>query len=157
MVAQPTMEGISIYALLAIANAVLGAGRDLAGRRVAAAVPGMIVATSAAVVVLCGAVVAHLLFEDWVVPQTRHLLLLAASGLFLIFGHFFLFMAYRIGPSSSVAPFFYCFTVWAVISGVVVFDQFPNAIAVLGILLVVSSGLVIVALDKRQRRLAITA
>jgi drug/metabolite transporter (DMT)-like permease len=157
MVAQPTMEGISIYALLALATAVLGAARDLAGRRVAAAVPGMIVATSACVIVLCGAVVAHLLFEDWVVPQTRHLLLLAASGFFLIFGHFFIFMAYRVGPSASVAPFFYCFTVWAVISGVVVFDQFPNMLALLGILLVVSSGLVIVALDNRRRRLTITA
>ena len=64
MVAQPTMQGISIYALLALANAVLSAARDLAGRRVAAEVPGMIVAISAVVVVLIGAGVAHLLFED---------------------------------------------------------------------------------------------
>ena len=35
MVAQPTMQGISIYALLALANAVFCAARDLAGRRVA--------------------------------------------------------------------------------------------------------------------------
>lgn len=157
MVAQPTMEGISIYALLALANAVLGAARDLAGRRVAAAVPGMIVATSAAVLVLCGAIAAHLLFEEWVAPPIGHLLLLTASGLFLVFGHFFIFMAYRVGPSASVAPFYYCFTVWAVISGIVVFDQFPNTLAIVGILLVVASGLVIVALDNRRRRLTITA
>lgn len=157
MVAQPTMEGISIYALLALANAVLGAARDLAGRRVAAAVPGMIVATSAAVLVLCGAIAAHLLFEEWVAPPIGHILLLTASGLFLVFGHFFIFMAYRVGPSASVAPFYYCFTVWAVISGIVVFDQFPNTLAIVGILLVVASGLVIVALDNRRRRLTITA
>ncbi|TIP18305.1 MAG: EamA/RhaT family transporter, partial [Mesorhizobium sp.] len=52
MVAQPTMQGISVYALLALGNAAFAAARDLAGRRVAADVPGMIVAISAVVVVL---------------------------------------------------------------------------------------------------------
>ena len=63
MVVQPTMQGVSVYALLALANAVLSAGRDLAGRRVAGHVPGMIVAISAVLVVLVGAGIAHLLFE----------------------------------------------------------------------------------------------
>lgn len=157
MVAQPTMQGISVYALLALGNAALSAARDLAGRRVAAEVPGMIVAISAVVVVLAGAGIAHLVSEHWVMPEPRHLLLIAGAGLFLIFGHFFIFMAYRVGPTSLVAPFYYCFTVWAVISGLVVFGQFPNALAVCGILLVVASGLTIVSLDERRRRLTVVA
>jgi drug/metabolite transporter (DMT)-like permease len=153
MVAQPTGQGISIYAVLAIANAVLSAARDLAGRRIGAAVPGMIVAISAVVVVLVGAGAAHLLLEPWVVPATQHLLLLAGAGLFLIFGHFFIFMAYRVGPTGVVAPFYYCFTVWAGISGLVVFQQFPNPVAMGGIVLVIASGLAVVLLGERQRRL----
>ncbi|WP_296746631.1 DMT family transporter [Mesorhizobium sp.] len=157
MVAQPTMQGISIYALLALGNAALSAARDLAGRKVGADVPGMIVAISAVVVVLFGSGVAHLVSERWVMPEGRHLLLIAGAGLFLIFGHFFIFMAYRVGPTSAVAPFYYCFTVWAVISGLLVFGQFPNALAVCGILLVVGSGLAIVSLDERRRRLTLVA
>lgn len=157
MVAQPSMQGISVYALLALGNAALAAARDLAGRRVSAEVPGMIVAISAVVVVLIGAGAAHLVSERWVMPETRHLLLMAGAGFFLIFGHFFIFMAYRVGPTSAVAPFYYCFTVWAVISGLLVFGQFPNALAVCGILLVVGSGLTIVSLDQRQRRLTVVA
>lgn len=157
MVAQPTMQGISVYALLALGNAALAAARDLAGRRVSAEVPGMIVAISAVVVVLIGAGAAHLVSERWVMPETHHLLLMAGAGFFLIFGHFFIFMAYRVGPTSAVAPFYYCFTVWAVISGLLVFGQFPNALAVCGILLVVGSGLTIVSLDQRQRRLTVVA
>ncbi|MER9445813.1 DMT family transporter [Mesorhizobium sp. M0340] len=157
MVAQPTMQGISVYALLALGNAALSAARDLAGRKVAADVPGMVVAISAVIVVLAGAGVAHLVSEQWVVPETRHLLLMGAAGLFLIFGHFFIFMAYRVGPTSVVAPFYYCFTVWAVISGLVVFRQLPNALAICGILLVVASGLTIVSLDERKRRLTVVA
>ncbi|WP_352965139.1 DMT family transporter [Mesorhizobium sp. M0815] len=157
MVAQPTMQGISVYALLALGNAALSAARDLAGRKVAAEVPGMVVAISAVIVVLAGAGAAHLLSEQWVVPETHHLLLMAGAGLFLIFGHFFIFMAYRVGPTSVVAPFYYCFTVWAVISGLVVFRQLPNALAICGILLVVASGLTIVSLDERKRRLTVVA
>jgi drug/metabolite transporter (DMT)-like permease len=154
MVAQPTGEGISIFALLAIANAVFSAVRDLNSRGVASHVPGMIVAISAVVVVLVGAAVAHLALETWTPPQTRHLLLLAGAGLFLIFGHFFIFMSYRVGPTGAVAPFYYCFSAWAVISGLFVFGQFPNALAIAGIVLVIGSGLTIVLLDERKRRLA---
>lgn len=157
MVAQPTMEGISIYAVLALANAALSAARDLAGRRVAVEVPGMIVAISAVAVVLIGAGFAHLASEEWITPGTHHLVLLAGAGLFLIFGHFFIFMAYRVGPTGVVAPFFYSFTVWAVISGLVVFGEFPNGLAVAGIVTVVASGLVIVMLDERKRRLTVVA
>jgi drug/metabolite transporter (DMT)-like permease len=52
-----------------------------------------------------------------------------------------------------VAPFYYTFSVWAVISGLVVFHEFPNTLAVLGILLIIGSGLVIVALDRRSKPL----
>jgi drug/metabolite transporter (DMT)-like permease len=152
MVAQPTMQGISIYAVLALANAVLCAVRDIAGRRIDAEVPGMIVAMSAVFVVLVGAGAMHLLTEQWVMPGVRELLLLLGSGFFLIFGHFFIFMAYRVGPTGVVAPFYYFFTLWAVISGLVVFQQFPNPLAIAGILLVVFSGLTIVLLDNRKRR-----
>ena len=157
MIAQPTMQGISVYALLALANAALAAARDLAGRRVAGETPGMIVAISAVLVVLAGAGIAHLLTERWVVPGPHHLLLMAGAGFFLIFGHFFIFMAYRTGPTGVVAPFYYCFTIWAVVSGLLVFGQLPNMLAVGGIVLVVGSGLAIVLLDGRKRRLAVVA
>lgn len=157
LVAQPTMQGISIYAVLALSNAVFCAARDIAGRRIAGHIPGMIVAISAVIVVLVGAGAAHLLSESWVTPGPRHLMLLVGAGLFLIFGHFFIFMAYRIGPTGVVAPFYYTFTLWAVISGVIVFSELPNVLALCGIALVVAAGLTIVMLDERRRRLTLVA
>ena len=154
MVAQPTMQGISPYALLALGNAIFCAARDITGRRVGGEVPGLVVAMSAVIVVLAGAGAAHLVSETWVPPAAEHLLLLAGSGLFLIFGHFFIFMSYRVGETAMVAPFYYFFTFWAVISGLVVFQQFPNALAITGILLVVVSGVAAVMLGERQRKLA---
>lgn len=154
MVAQPTLQGISVYALLALANAVLCAVRDIAGRRVGSNVPALIVAMSAVVLVLAGAGAMHLATESWVMPQLHHLALLLGAGFFLIFGHLFLFMSYRVGSAAAVAPFYYFFTFWALASGLLVFGQLPNALAIGGIVLVVASGLVVVLLDERRRRLA---
>jgi len=152
MVAQPTGAGISVYALLALGNAVFCALRDIVGRGVRAEVPGIIVAFSAALVVLVAATAAHLLTEAWVVPGPRHLALLCGAGLFLMGGHFFLFTAYRSGSTHVVAPFYYTFTMWAVLSGLLVFGQLPNRLALAGILLVAASGLAVVLLDERRRR-----
>ena len=68
------------------------------------AVPGLVVALSAAVVVLVGACVAHLLAEDWVPPGRAAPAALLGAGLFLMGGHFFLFIAYRIGPTHRWRP-----------------------------------------------------
>jgi drug/metabolite transporter (DMT)-like permease len=157
MVAQPTAAGISIYALLALSNAVFGAARDLASRRVSGQIPGLVVAFGASFVVLVGSGVFHLLFESWVVPQMRHILLLGAAGLFLFFGHYLIFMAYRVGPTGTVAPFYYFFAFWAVVSGLVVFGHLPDWLSLAGIVLIVASGVAVVLLGHRQRRLIPTA
>ena len=74
--------------------------RDLTGRRIAGDMPGMIVAISAVVVVLAGASIAHLLARDMGDAGWRDTCsCFAGSGLFLMFGHFFIFMAYRVGPT----------------------------------------------------------
>jgi drug/metabolite transporter (DMT)-like permease len=157
LVAQPGGAGLSPYAVLGFGTALGIALREIIARRVPAAIPGPVVATSAVLVVMAGALVAHLLFEQWVMPDGRHLLLLLASGFFLTIGHLCIFLAYRHGTTAAVAPFFYMFTVWAVISGLVVFGTFPNALAIAGILLILGSGVVIVTLDERRRRLLVVA
>ena len=59
-------------------------------------------------------------------------------------------LAYRPGRTAAIAPFFYSFALWAVLSGVVVFSALPNALALLGIALIVVSGVAIVLLDQRR-------
>lgn len=152
MVAQPTKEGLSFFALLALGNAIFGAIRDLVGRRVPAEVPGILVAFGASILVLIGAFVMHLMLEETIVPNTGHVLLLGGSGLFLFSGHYLLFTAYRLGPTAIVAPYYYFFTFWALIVGAIVFKSWPNFIAIAGIVLVIASGVAIVILDRFRMR-----
>ncbi len=157
MVAQPTGQGISIYALFGFASAVFCAARDIAGRRVPAEVPGWILAFCAILMVMTGAAAVGLFTETWIMPQPHHIALMVGAGFFLMFGHFGLFTAYRVGEAGSVAPFYYMFSVWALISGAVVFGTFPNPLAVAGIGFILASGILIVVLDGRKRRLMAAA
>ena len=155
LVAQPGAEGVSPYAVLGIGVAVGSALRDIVTRKVANHVPGLVVALSAILIVMMGALGMHLVLEDWVMPQIEHLLFLLGSGFFLTLGHLCIFLAYRHGEAGAVAPFYYMFSVWALVSGIVVFGTLPNPMALTGIGLILASGVVIVLLDERRRRINI--
>jgi drug/metabolite transporter (DMT)-like permease len=156
MVAQPG-GSLSPYAILGFGTALGQALRDMASRKVAAHIPGLIVALSAILVVMTGALVAHLAFEDWVAPQPRHLLLLLGSGFFLTLGHLCIFLAFREGEARAIAPLYYLFSVWALLSGALVFGTVPTPVALFGILLILGSGVLVVILDERRRRIGIVA
>jgi drug/metabolite transporter (DMT)-like permease len=152
LVAQPGPDGISSAALLAFASAVLIAARDLIGRGVPARIPVMVVtfATNVMVMAVAGAMSAG--FESWRAPTGRHLAFLGFAGLFVTLGHVGLLLAYRLGRTAAVAPFFYSFALWGVFSGVFVFGALPNTLALAGIALIAGSGVAIVLIDRRRGR-----
>jgi drug/metabolite transporter (DMT)-like permease len=154
-VAQPGANGVSPYAVLGVLCAVGTATRDIVGRKVSQQIPVIVVAYGTLVLVMIGAGLATLVFEHWVMPDARHLLLLAGSGLLLSLGHFFIFLSYRTGATSAVAPFYYIFAVWAVGTGFFVFGTLPNPLAIAGIVLIVASGVAVVLVDAGRKPVAI--
>jgi drug/metabolite transporter (DMT)-like permease len=150
LVAQPGPAGLSPAALLAFASAILIAARDLVGRGVPARVPVMVVTFATNVMVMIVAAAMSLALERWQAPAAWHLVFLGFAGLAVTLGHVGLLLAYRLGRAAAVAPFFYSFALWAVLSGVFVFRVLPNAVASAGIALIVVSGVAIVLLDQRR-------
>jgi drug/metabolite transporter (DMT)-like permease len=150
LVAQPGSAGISPAALLAFASALLIAARDLVGRDVPARIPVMVVTFATNVMVMVAAAAMSLGFETWQAPSDWHLAFLAFAGLFVTLGHAGLLLAYRLGRTAAVAPFFYSFALWGVLSGVLVFGALPNALALAGIALIAGSGVAIVLIDQRR-------
>lgn len=149
LVAQPSSSGVSFYAVLAFATAAAIAARDLVGRRVPATTPGFVVIFATVLVVAAAAAVMTGLEEDFVAPSGLHLAYLGAAGLFVMLGHFAIFLAYRYGTAGAVAPFFYAFAIWAGLIGYVVWHETPNALALAGIAVIMASGLAIVLVDRR--------
>lgn len=150
MVAQPTAAGISPAALLAFAAALLIAVRDLFGRSVPAAIPVTVTVMATTLLVTAAAGVMSLWVEPWVAPSGIQIAYLGAAGVFVTLGHAGLLLAYRLGRTALIAPFFYSFAVWGVVAGLVVWGTLPNRLALAGIALIVISGVAIVVLDRRR-------
>ena len=76
----------------------------------------------------------------WPMPSAQAAGLVAAGGVFVAAGFYCMVQAMRLGEVSAVAPFRYGTVLWALLIGIVVWDEVPNLLAVLGIVIVDRAG-----------------
>lgn len=150
LVAQPGSSHTSPYVLLAFLTALFSAIRDLFGRRIPASIPVLISTFATTILVMLSAFMANQLFETWITPSSNQLLILCAAAFLVNLGHVFTFQAFKKADAQAVAPFYYAFMVWGIILGYIFFRDIPNTLAVIGMLLILLSGLAIVFLEKRN-------
>mgnify|MGYP003513079859 CR=1 FL=1 len=140
MIVKPSPESFTIYEVFALTIVFSLACRDIITRRIPARIPTLIIALANAAFVTLGGVALGLV-EGFVAPQAWQLGLLALASLFLGAGYVFMVATLRIGDLSATAPFRYSILIFAIISGVAVFQEIPDGIAVLGMILIVATGL----------------
>jgi drug/metabolite transporter (DMT)-like permease len=153
LVAQPGTGTASAYAALGFIAALFSAVRDLVARNIHRDIPILIATFATLAIVMAAAGIYSVLFETWTPISGHVFLLMATAGFLLIFGHVFIFLAYRLANPRTLAPFYYCFTLWAVVSGFVVFGHAPDLYSLIGMTLIVASGLAIALIDGWRRRL----
>jgi drug/metabolite transporter (DMT)-like permease len=77
----------------------------------------------------------------WTTPDTIQWGLLVAIGAFGSIGHFFLILAYRSAPVSTLAPFTFGHIILAVSAGWLVFNDWPDVWTLIGAAVVAGSGI----------------
>jgi S-adenosylmethionine uptake transporter len=139
LIVQPGTGGFNGWSLLALLSVVIITGRDLLTRAFSPAVPSMTVAvmTAAAVATFGGIASA---FTPWVPLAIKEIALILGASIFIIGGYVFSVMVMRIGDVGFVSPFRYTSLIFALILGLVVFDEFPNALALFGVSIVMGAG-----------------
>jgi len=153
LVIQPTGEGINLFALSALACAVLVAVRDLVTRRLDPTIPTALVSfTTTVSVCLTGFAGAPL--ESWYMPSAHELALLGSSAVLVSAANIFVIRAFRGTELSVVAPFRYAGVFWAVVMGFLIWGYVPNLLAIAGTVILVASGLYIMHREALRRRLA---
>jgi drug/metabolite transporter (DMT)-like permease len=140
LVVQPRGSAFNGYALLCLFGTVLHAGRDLTTRSIHAGVPSILITLSTAMGVTLLAGVWGLA-QAWQPVSAQQFALLAAASVFLSGGYFLLTVAMRAGEMSRVVPFRYSGLLFAIVLGYLVWGDVPNALACVGIALLVGAGL----------------
>jgi drug/metabolite transporter (DMT)-like permease len=86
----------------------------------------------------------------WQTPEWRHIPLLILLGVAGGFGHYMLIKAMELENASFLSPLGYMQLLWVVLFGFLVFGDFPDAHAFIGMAIIVGSGLY-VALGHRPK------
>lgn len=147
---RPGAEGFDLYALWAVAAVIFIVVRDLSTRQLSPDTPGITVAllTSAVLTAFAGTM---LVWSDWTPVATAHLGLLGGAACCLIVGYVCGVRAMRTGEVGFVQPFRYTLLLWAMLFGILVFGEWPDAWMLLGSAIVVGTGLFTL---HRERQLA---
>lgn len=81
------------------------------------------------------------LFREWAVPATQDYAIFALIGTASAFGGYLISQAYRVAEAGLAAPFEYVALPLSIVWGVVVFGEWPDQIAWIGITLIIAGGL----------------
>ena len=140
MIVKPSVSTFNIYELLALIIVFAVALRDIMTKRIPVRIPTFLIALgNAAFISLGGAVLAASQGVQW--PEGWQVALLALAAVFLSSGYLLMVATLRLGEISGTAPFRYSVMLFAILSGIFVFGQFPDAVAMLGMGLIVVAGL----------------
>ena len=92
------------------------------------------------------------IFREWFVDFNNNILLMAATGVTATLAFLFLFTAYSIASPAVVSPFEYSILFWSPLVGWLYFNEIPSLNTVIGILIIISSGIYIFMREKAQNQ-----
>lgn len=140
IIVRPGVDGFSIYSLLALVTVFTIVIRDVATQKVAANVSTVYLAyLTAFSITLMGGLVS-LVLGTWTPLTFSNVGVLAGAAGFLVVGYLCGIMTMRVGEVSFIAPFRYTILIWAIIIGIIVFGDIPDALTLFGCAIVVVAG-----------------
>jgi drug/metabolite transporter (DMT)-like permease len=150
IVIRPGTAAFNPWSLVALAAVGAVAMRDLATRRIARGVPTILLTFASSIVVSASALPLALV-GDWHVPGAHGLMLAGGASAFVLAGYFLVIEAMRYGEVAVVSPFRYSVIVWAILAGVWIFGDAPDATAIVGTAIVIAAGLYTFFRERRLR------
>lgn len=165
---RPGVQAFEPASLLALYSAFGYAVGQMMGRKLAQEAPPLVIANWQNAVYLACSVLVGLaaqatgfageghkslafLTRPWVWPSLPDFLLLSFLGVLAAFTIVSFVSAYKYAESSFVAPFEYSAMAWAILFGLLFFNDFPDLLTWSGMAIVVGAGLFMLIMDRRAR------
>ena len=140
LIIRPDVDGFGEGTLYALAAVVAITVRDLLTRRMSTEVPSILVTLMASLAVLLFAGLASTQVS-WEPVSVNGLAAVVGAALFIVVGYLCSVMTMRVGDVAFISPFRYTGLLWALLLGWLVFGDWPDALTLLGAVIVVATGL----------------
>ena len=135
LIINPSADGFNFYAFYALIAVVLITIRDLITRKLSSEVPTLIPTFSASIGVLLFSIIL-MINTPLQSLNTQNSIYIIMAAFFIIFGYYSAVLVMRSGEISFISPFRYTAILFALILGFIFFDEQPDKIALLGIVVV---------------------
>ena len=139
LIINPSADGFNLYSGYALIGVILITTRDLITRKLSVEVPTLLPTVSASFGVLLFSII--LMAKTPIQPlniQNSFFIILAAF--FIIFGYYTAVLVMRVGDISFISPFRYSAIIFALILGLIFFNEWPDLIALIGIFIATAAG-----------------
>ena len=139
LIINPSADGFNLYSGYALIAVILITTRDLITRKLSVEVPTLLPTVSASFGVLLFSII--LMAKTPIQPlniQNSFFIILAAF--FIIFGYYTAVLVMRVGDISFISPFRYSAIIFALILGLIFFNEWPDLTALIGICIVTAAG-----------------
>ncbi|MDJ0611400.1 MAG: DMT family transporter [Kiloniellales bacterium] len=147
---RPGTAAFQPEALLIVASALCFSSAMLLTRRIAPTETNVAILAYSTL----GAGLASLPFQAfvWQPPEPGHLWVFLTLGLIGGVAAYFMIVAYRNAPAAVIAPFDYTAMIWGALFGWVFWQERPEAIVILGAVLIAAAGLYITRREAKLGR-----
>lgn len=155
LIIRPGMDSFEVLSLLALGGVFGLAARDIGTKRVPATITTMQLSFLGFLPVIpAGAVLMLATGAPFVALWGVELMYFSAAFIIGLFAYYGIVSAMRVGEVSFVTPFRYARLLFALVIGVSIFGESPDALTLTGAAIIVASGIYTVW---RERRIAATA
>ncbi|WP_417415258.1 DMT family transporter [Hoeflea sp.] len=141
IIVRPGLEGFSPYALMIVGTVIFAAVRDIATRKINQAIPSLFLSTVTAAAVAVAGLALVWPMGGWRPVTAVDFGFISLAACLVLVGYQFIIMSMREGEISFIAPFRYTSFIWALLLGMVVFGEYPDAFMITGGVIVIGSGL----------------
>ena len=152
LIIRPGLDSFEVLSLLALLAVFALALRDLATRRTPASITTMQLSFLGFVVIIPAGILLMIFTGSQVVAlnATEWIYISAALGIGL-FAYYAIVAAMRVGDVGFVTPFRYIRLVFALVIGVTVFGESPDALTLIGAAIIVASGIYTILRERKVR------
>ena len=141
LIVRPGFEGFMPASIFALLGSVFLAARDLATRAMQVKLPSVTIALYAFIAFGISGILIIPFNSPMVIPTSNQILYFIGASAFGVIAYYSLVISSRIGEMSVISPFRYSRIVFAMLLAIIILEENPDSLTIIGASIVVVSGL----------------
>ena len=141
LIVRPGFEGFMPASIFALLGSVFLAARDLATRAMQVKLPSVTIALYAFIAFGISGILIIPFNSPMVIPTSNQILYFIGASAFGVIAYYSLVISSRIGEMSVISPFRYSRIVFAMLLSIIILEENPDSLTIIGASIVVASGL----------------